>query len=249
MSNVKSRFKSRWKVALLATIAGATVSPLAARATMTIDLSLVPLGSTTPYSLKYLTADTTSVPIYVYATITGSGTPATATSGASAPPSSGDFDGLQYAYYNILNSATNPVQGNISTGQLNSSLGFDSSMNDVSGLNTSGGAQTGTIQNIVNGVSVGSVNGSLINYAKARAGQPVWSNATTFNSSTGYTSLADGTNIVPGAPAGTGSAEFRQLPLGDPYIYPRMGSWHYNVQRIYSFVDPEHCFHCRNSYF
>jgi len=210
-----SRSKSRWKGALLATVAGAAITPLAAKATMTIDLSLTPLGpaSSVGYSLKYLTADTTSVPIYVYATITGTGTPATsaAQNGTTTLPSnSGDFNGLQYVYYNVNNSATNPVQGNISGGTLNPTLGFDSSGYDVgSPFNQSGGiaAQAGTVQNVLNGVSVGMVSGgSLTDYAKPRAAQPVWSNGYSVNNSGGVTSFADGTNIVPGAPNGTGSA-------------------------------------------
>lgn len=208
MSNAMSRSKSRWKAALLATVATAVVSPMAANATMTINLSLSPLGGTAPKVFNYLTPDTTNVPIYVYATITGAADPGVTTQGAATQTTTGNFDGIQYAYYNVVNSGATPVHGNFSGGALNATLGFNSNTPDIAGMNISGAAQTGTLQNAVGSVSVGSLAGTLTDYAKPRAGQPIWSNAAKFNSGTGtFDTLNNKTDVVAGA-AGSHSVSF-----------------------------------------
>jgi len=231
MSNAMSRSKSRWKGALLATVAGAAVSPLAAKASMQVGVYLNPIGSAGPYSTNYLTPDQngTSIPLYVYATVTGTN-PVTTVPGTpqAVQISTGNFDGLQYVYYNVLATGGNAggVTGgfNSSNGAvLNSTLGFNSSTNDASGNASAGVAsQVGSINlglgSTLGNASAGSTvaigassawnvnapagsavsSSAMTQFAKPRAGAPVWSNYASYNSSTGYTYLNDGTNVVIG---------------------------------------------------
>jgi hypothetical protein len=227
MSNAMSRSKSRWKGALLAAVATAVVSPLAANASMSVGVYLNPLDSASPKSLIYITPDQTgtAIPLYVYATVTGVN-PVTSTSGTtSAPISSGDFNGLQYLYYNLqaTGGSVSGLTGGITSTTLNSTLGFDSTENTDPGGNTSGGtaAQAGLIDlapgsTLAAGTTMvavgaptafnasGAVSSSaMTQFAKPRAGGPVWSNYSTFNASNSppYTYANDGTNII----IGTGS--------------------------------------------
>jgi len=167
MSNAMSRSKSRWKGALLATVAGAVVSPLAAKASMSVGVYLAPLDqtptivggvNTTPITTEYLTPASVGVgiPLYVYATVTGTGnvTPVSGSTGAVAGISTGTFNGLQYLYYNLMATGGNAagISGAISAPTLNATLGFDStegSPGDGGSGNQSGGsaAQAGTPQN------------------------------------------------------------------------------------------------------
>jgi hypothetical protein len=222
MSNAMSRSKSRWKAALLATVAGAAVSPLAAKASMTVGVYLNPIG-TGVQSLKYLTPDNTgtTVPLYVYAIVSGTGAVTTTPNGSANVNSMGNFDGLQYLYYNLLAQGGNSagLTGGISATTLNSTLGFDSQGTDQGSSNTSGGAgaQAGLV-NLTPGTSLGNAStgpvvavgatsalsatapissSAMTQFAKPRAGGPVWSNYGVVNGS-GYTSYADGTNIIIG---------------------------------------------------
>jgi len=167
MSNAMSRSKSRWKGALLATVAGAVVSPLAAKASMQVGVYLNPIGqtpvvvggvTTNPQTNEYLTPASVGVgiPLYVYATVTGTGnvTPVSGSTGAVAGISTGTFNGLQYLYYNLMATGGNAagISGAISAPTLNATLGFDStegSPGDGGSGNQSGGsaAQAGTPQN------------------------------------------------------------------------------------------------------
>jgi len=233
MSNAMSRSKSRWKGALLATVAGAVVTPLAAKASMSVGVYLNPIG-TGLQTTELISPDynNTAIPLYVYATVTGNGavTPVSGNTGGAPGITSGDFDGLQYLYYNLLATGGNAggISGgfNTSTGAaLNATLGFDSTENnDGGGSNTSGGAaaQKGTVQLGLSGtlaagattVAVGSpaawnVSGpattpvsssNMTDFAKPRAGSAVWSNYQSYNGSN-YVYANDGTNII----IGTGS--------------------------------------------
>jgi hypothetical protein len=222
MSNAMSRSKSRWKGALLATVAGAVVSPLAARASMTVGVYLNPIG-TGLQNLKYLTPDNTgtAIPLYVYAIVSGTGAVTTTPNGSANVISTGNFDGLQYLYYNLLATGGNSagLTGGITATTLNSTLGFDSQGTDQGSSNTSGGAgaQAGLV-NLTPGSSLGNSSAgafvavgatsalgatsaisssAMTQFAKPRSGGPVWNNYGIVNGS-GYTSYADGTDIIIG---------------------------------------------------
>ena len=135
---------------------------------MTVGLSLAPMGSTAPKSLVYLTPGNTNtdIPIYVYATVTGVNN---VTTGSAT---TGDFDGLQYLYYNVLNAGSTELAGGIDTAvgpTLNTTLGFNAN-----------GSQVGVVQNVANGVSVGANPSSVVMtaYAKPRSASAVFDNAT-----------------------------------------------------------------------
>jgi len=170
MSSSMARPKSRWKVAAITGAAMATLIPAAARATLTVNLSL----SNTPAFLggaggiqtsNYLTRDTTAVPIYVYATVTGSGT-----------LSGSDFNGLDYLYYDIANGAPGTATG--IPGTITTSLNSNFSGN---------GSQAGTTS-VVNPGSPGTVVGGNTLLAHAKPEAP---------SMTRWSSIAaDGTNVI-----------------------------------------------------
>ena len=186
MSIVKALAKSRWKGTMLAAATAGIMVPTAAQASMTVNLYLAPLGSTSPKSLIYINGGQTStdIPVYVYAMVTG-----------TAVPSATNFDGLQYLYYNILNSTTGAalVSGGIDTATgfaptLNATLGFNGTGTGPEGSVAGNGAQPGTVQNTAGGVSVGANASSvaMTDYAKPRSPSAV------FNTS----APVDGTNII-----------------------------------------------------
>jgi len=186
MSNAMSLSKSRWKGALLATVAASILTPLAAKAqTMSLSLSLSPLGDTTAYGGPGFTqglpgtvggygqgpANTEVIPpdqvtpIYVYATITG-----------TQPMTSSYVNGLQFAYFNVVDSAgVNASEGTIVSGTPNANINTN-----FSAL----GSQAGVANNASGTLSVGSTT-ALTSIAKPRATNAVWS-----------TAAADGTNVV-----------------------------------------------------
>ena len=158
-------------VAVAAAVAGAAVSgvvtPAPAQAALTINLQF-PTGATT--MLIGGDQTNTSIPIQVWATVTGANN-VTTTAGATT----GDFDGVQFAYYNILNSnnagSGSQVAGGFSSTTLNGTLGFNAN-----------GAQAGFIQNNTSsGISIG-YNGSVGSIAKPRAAKGVFDNASTSTS-------------------------------------------------------------------
>ena len=193
MSRHLSRARGRWsRVAAAATAASAALTGVLAaapaHATLTIGLQLPGGGST---MLIGGDQTNTSIGVQVWATVTGtslvSPTPTPGSSTAAPPTTGGDFDGLQYLYYNILNSNSTgtEIAGGVSSTVLNPTLGFNAN-----------GSQVGTIQNVANGISVGS-NTSLGSIAKPRSASAVFDNFATFNQSNStYQEYGnDGTNI------------------------------------------------------
>jgi len=205
MSIVKAAANSRWKGALLAAAAAGVLAPAAADAGLTINLQLAPgaAGKTAEYLSPTSTAD---VPIYVYATVTGSAalTAPYNAGNTSAPATTGNFDGLQYLYYNILNSNST---GTEVPGGIDTAVGFAPTLNPVLGFNginpqpnpqsstttaaqvTGVGAQAGTVvNNTTTGLSVGSffnfstssttaqITAALAGIAKPRSNSPVFQN-------------------------------------------------------------------------
>src|SRR5206468_4270348 len=116
----------------------------------------------------------TDIPVYVYATVTGANA---VNDGGSGPPpanlaaTTGNFQGVQYLFYNILNSGTNEIPGVVGNGtvgaapQLNATVGFNAN-----------GASAGKVQNIAGGLSIGSST-TLADIADPRASRMVWDNA------------------------------------------------------------------------
>jgi hypothetical protein len=174
--------KSRWKGALLATVAASAFAPVVSRAqSLSLSLSLSPLGLTSAYggpgaagapagtfgqgpsTTEVIPPDQT-IPIYVYATITG----------ASAP-SSNYIDGLNYVYFNVNEtSGVNRSEGSIVAATPNAALGF-----------TANGSQNGSIGATTGNLAVGS-NSLLTGIAKPRSGRMVYSGSVS----------PDGTNVI-----------------------------------------------------
>jgi hypothetical protein len=177
--------KSRWKGALLATVAASVLTPFAAKAqTMNLSLSLSPLGDTSAYGGSGFVAGTAAgqvggyaqgpatseyippdqqTPIYVYATVTG-----------TQAMTSSYVNGLQFAYFNVLDSAgINPSEGTIVSATPNATLGFAAYGSQGGSTNLSSGT-----------LAVGSQS-ALTSIAKPRSASAVWS-----------TKAADGTNVI-----------------------------------------------------
>jgi hypothetical protein len=170
-----SRSKSRWKAALLATVATAVVSPIAAKASMTFSLSLSPMGSSGPFTSEYIDP-VDPVSIYVYATVTGTSSPSTA-----------EVDGLEYLYYNVNAAVSSGVTGlgGITNATLSPLFG-GGSFNNGNGLAGNGtgvlinGSQTGQVSSsaytTTPSVAVGDIGnaGNMLYMAKPRAASDVF---------------------------------------------------------------------------
>jgi len=156
MSNAMSRSKSRWKGALLATVAAAAISPVVAKAqSLTVGITTNPLG-VGPQSSVYIDPFDTDK-LYVYATITG-----------SVAPSSTYVDGLDYLYYNVTQTVTGAAGlGSITTGTLPTASGANFAGNGSQVGNTSGGS-----------VAVGSTT-DITQIAKPRASSNLYVSSTT----------------------------------------------------------------------
>jgi len=146
--------RSRRKAAIVAGVLAGVVTPLAAHASLTISMSLSPTvaGIGTTPTIKYLDpTQSADIPVYVYATVTGT--------------NAADFQALQYAYYNINNALTNTGGASVDSVQPAASAAFQGGFG---GLGTS--SQIGTVANVANGVSVGAISTdtNLSDMAKAR---------------------------------------------------------------------------------
>jgi len=170
--------KSRWKGALLATVAASVLTPLAAHAqSMTVGITTNPMGGGTspndysgqsnvyidPYSKDTL---------YVYATVTG-----------TAAPSASYVDGLNYLYFNVNAAATGATGLGSITSATPSSLFGGGSFNQVSGNTSPGaGAQGGLISTTAYtstpSIAVGSTS-VMGNIAKPRSAGNVYVSSTT----------------------------------------------------------------------
>jgi hypothetical protein len=168
-----SRSRVKWKkVSALSTAVAAALLPAFANATtpsLEVSLSLSPLGTTAQTS-EYVAPDAT-IPVYVYATVTGSG----------AVNSTGNLDGLQYLYYDVNATVTSGTTGGIFTSATLAPGFTGGAQNGSGGTN---GAQTGLIgssaytgtSSIALG-STGTTTTLMANIAKPRAVSAVWSNA------------------------------------------------------------------------
>jgi hypothetical protein len=129
------------------------------------------------------------IPIYVYATVTGANA---VNDGGSGPPpanlaaTTGNFQGVQYLYYNILNSGTHELPGVVGNG----TLGAAPQLNATVGFNANG-SHAGKVQNVAGGLSIGSST-TLADISNPRAGRAVWDNASVNNTWLG----TDGKQIV-----------------------------------------------------
>jgi len=174
MSNAMSRSKSRWKGALLATVATAAITPLAAKAqSMQVGIFANPLGGTSGnvysglHNVYIDPYDTDK--LYVYATVTG-----------TQAPSASYVDGLEYAYFNVNAAATGPagVTGSI-TAATPSTLFGGNSFNQSNGA-PGAGAQGGAISAITTSPSIVVGNSTLLgSIAKPRSAGNVFVASTT----------------------------------------------------------------------
>ena len=174
-------------VAVVGAAATGLLSPAESQAALTINLQF-PGGGTS--MLVSSDQNNTNVPIQVWATVTGAGT-ITNTAGATT----GDFDGLQYLYYNVLssNAGGTYINGSIGSANLNTTLGFGAT-----------GSQNGSIGSAMGGIAVGS-NTSIGAMAKPRSASAVFNNNSTdttqirVNSANSVSFLVETINFRPGA--------------------------------------------------
>jgi hypothetical protein len=157
--------KSRQKAAIMAGALAGVLTPLAAHASLTISLQTVPGAAGASSAIKYLTRDNTGtdVPVYVYATVKGT---TSVTSGTN-------FQGFQYAYYNInFNNVQQAINNTLDSGTTafsNVNTAFDFAAN---------GSYIGSTANSGSGILAGSTT-VLSDIAHARAANvPAWNNAT-----------------------------------------------------------------------
>jgi hypothetical protein len=165
--------------------------PLSANAqSLTLSLSLSPLGDTTAYGGSGFTGaspgalggyaqgpSTTEVippdqstPIYVYATVTG-----------TSPVSPSYVDGLQYVYFNILQNGggVNTSEGTITSAIPNATLGFNGN-----------GSQNGSTGYTSGSLAIGSTS-LLTGVVKPRATRGIYSTNTS-----GGQLTSDGSNVI-----------------------------------------------------
>jgi hypothetical protein len=105
--------------------------------------------------------------------------PAGGTSSSQPNTTSGNYDGIQFAYYNVTNTYTTQTNGTIDT-----ATNFAPTLNTLGGTGfAANGSQSGLVQNIANGISVGSSNTTdpSTGIVFARAGSPVFDNYFTFS--------------------------------------------------------------------
>lgn len=146
--------KSRRRAAIVAGALAGALAPLAAHASMTVTLSLSPTaaGIATTSNRYYETpSKTADVPVYVYATVTGT--------------TASDFQGLEYAYYNISDALTTSASMTATIDASQSQTGAFSSAfaGRTGGSNTTGtSSQFGAIVNNPNGIALGDATGNTI---------------------------------------------------------------------------------------
>jgi hypothetical protein len=138
-------------------------------------------------------------PILVYGTVTGV-SPVTQTAGATT----GNFDGIQYCYYNVESSivAGNGLIGNIDSGSTNSS--YKPQLNGATGSNgnygygfRNNGSQAGVVQDL-NGDGIADLGSNTVlnSVAKPRSYPPIWNNES--SSAFGASNPTGAQNIIVG---------------------------------------------------
>ncbi len=177
---------ARRRAAILSSAVLGVLLPAAAQAnSLSIDLHTFNPATGTGHSNNNVFLDNsgTPVPIYIYGTVTGTNpiNPVPVAGSTSAPATTGNFQGIQYTYYNIFNSGANEIVGSVNTPALNTTLGFNGN-----------GSQLGSVPsyNLSGGLALGSTS-SNTGVAKARAGGAVFDDFTTG----GVTVGNDGANI------------------------------------------------------
>jgi hypothetical protein len=178
-------------------VAGAlagVLTPLAAHASLTIKLQLAPGAAGATQTVAYLdpTMNGTDIPVYVYATVTG--TQAT------------DFQGFQYAYYNV-NTAVAPGSGVGITPTLDT--GTTKMTNETSAGNAAynlagNGSTIGSAANLGSGILAGSTTTlSDIAHARSASDAPIWANTSTqgssYSSGASTSFLIETLEVQPGA--------------------------------------------------
>ena len=187
--SVLSRMVHRRTFAFIAALAG-SVMPVISQAVPSPGLVInLQIGNGQTTQFLDPRNNGSDIPVYVYAAVTGANA---MNDGGSGPPpanlaaTTGNFNGMQYAYYNILNSGTHELAGVVGNG----TLGAAPQLNSTVGFNANG-SHTGKVQNIANGLSIGSSN-TLADIANPRTGRAVWDNAAVNNAWLG----SDGKQIV-----------------------------------------------------
>jgi hypothetical protein len=181
------RFSTRQTPLAAFLLALAALPAATVHATLTIGLQLAPGLAGAADTTDYIdpTKANTDIPIYVYATVTGQNaiTPVPVPGSTATQPNttSGDYDGIQFAYYNV----TNTLSG-ASNGLIDTAAGHAPTLNTLGGTGfTANGSYPGLVQNVANGISVGSSNTTdPRQIAFARAGSPVFDNYFTFSAAT-----------------------------------------------------------------
>ena len=243
MSYAMSMSKSRWKGALLATVAASVLTPLAANAqSMTVGITTNPMGGVTSpndytgMSNVYIDPYTKDT-LYVYATVTG-----------TAAPSASYVDGLEYLYFNVNATATGATGLGAITSATPSTLFSGGSYNQTSG-NTSpgagvqGGVVSTTAYTSTPSLAVGSTT-TLTSIAKPRSAGDLFVSSTTNQSSnvvvtgnsvsflvetltyTPKSSLINTTTATTSAPGAANSVAFN---ISNPSVSATFGSQYYGA--------------------
>jgi hypothetical protein len=183
MSSHLSR-RRRTRIASAVTLAASfgLAGGSAARASLTLNMRFANGGTTMLIGGDQTNTD---IPIQVWATVTGSAAlspvPVAGTSATDPQVQTGTFDGLQYVYYNVVNSNS---AGTYISGGIDTASGKTPTLNPYLGFNANG-SQLGAVQNIQGGVSVGSTS-SITSVAKPRGSKAIFDNASYYNQSAGY---------------------------------------------------------------
>jgi hypothetical protein len=176
--------KSRRKVAILGGALVGVLTPLAAQASLTINLQLAQGAAGATQTVKYLTPDNNGkdVPIYVYASVAGTTT---------------TFQGFQYAYYNV-NFATVNASIAASLDTTTSAMAIDPAATSTYNFDGLGQQQSpkdvypgdgiGSASNTAAGILAGSTTVlSDIAHPRANSNSPAWSTSTS-NANYAYSS-------------------------------------------------------------
>jgi len=219
--------RSRRRAAIVAGALAGVITPLAAHASLTISLQLAPGAAGATSTVQYLTPlnSNADVPVYVYATVTG----------ASSVTSGTNFQGFQYAYYNVA-AANAPGSGVGVTPTMDT--GTSAMTNTSAAYNFAGNGSTiGSAANTPSLVAGSTTALSDIAHARSVTTNPVWNSTTPAND---YVSpdgksvsfLVETLNVKPTAfsPSGLGAntQNYSKLSISIPNITsPALGGPEY----------------------